>query len=85
MKPINKYIVVKDIEEEVKTESGLLLSSTDKDSFRYCKALVVEPGTEVNSIARGDVVYYDKARSFTIIIKDNPMTIIQERDVVVVL
>ena len=84
MKPINKYIVVKDIEEEVKTESGLLLSSTDKDSFRYCKALVVEQGTEVNSIAKGDVVYYDKARSFTMIIKDEPMTIIQERDVVVV-
>ncbi len=84
MKPINKYIIVDDIKEDVKTDSGLLLSGEDKESFRYCKASVIAPGTEVNSIAKGDVVYYDKARSFTMIISGHPRTIIQERDVVVV-
>ncbi len=84
MKPINKYIVVETIKEDIKTESGILLSAQDKEGFRYNKAKVIAPGTEVNSIAKGDVVYYDKARSFTMIISGEPRTIIQERDVVVV-
>ena len=85
MKPINKYIVVKDIEEEVMTDSGLLLSGKDKEDMRYGKATVLSPGTEVKTIAKGDVVYYDKRSAHTMIIKQDPVTIIQERDVVVVL
>ena len=40
MKPINKYIVVKDIDEEVKTESGMLLSVTDKDFWENMNEVV---------------------------------------------
>jgi co-chaperonin GroES (HSP10) len=85
MKPINKYIVVKDIDEEIMTDSGLLLSGKDRDEMRYSKAKVIAPGTEVATIAKGDVVYYDKRSAHTMIIKEDPVTIIQERDVVVVL
>ena len=35
MKPINKYILVSKIDEEVKTQSGLLLSAEDVEGFRY--------------------------------------------------
>lgn len=35
MKAIGKNVVVAKIEEEVKTESGLLLSAEDASSFRY--------------------------------------------------
>lgn len=84
MKPISKYIVVRDIEEEIKTESGLILSGKDRESMRYAKAKVVAPGTEVKNIAKGDVVYYDKRQAFTMIVGEDPVTIIQERDVVVV-
>jgi co-chaperonin GroES (HSP10) len=41
-KPINKYIVVQKLEEELKTESGLLLSQEDANNFRYAKAEVVK-------------------------------------------
>jgi co-chaperonin GroES (HSP10) len=37
MKPINKYIVVHKLEEELKTESGLLLSQEDASNFREPK------------------------------------------------
>lgn len=84
MKAIGKYIVIKAIDEEVKTESGLILSGKDTEGFRYKKGVVMVPGTDVASIAAGDVVYYDKGHSFTMLINDEQHTIITERDVVVV-
>ena len=85
MKPIGKNIIVKNINEEITTDSGLVLSGTDVDAMRYKKALVIESGTEVNFIKKDDIVYYDKTHGFTMLIEDKPHTIIQERDVVVVL
>lgn len=84
MKAIGKYIVIKVIDEEVKTDSGLILSAQDVDGFRYRRGKVVTPGTDVIGINPGDEVYYDKAQSFTMIIGDEHCTVIQERDVVVV-
>ena len=85
MKPVGKYIVIKTIEEEVKTSSGLLLSASDVDEFRYRKGYVVKEGTDVSVVKPKDLIYYDKNSGFTMLIKDEPYTIIQERDVVVVL
>ena len=85
MKPIGKYIVIKNIDEEVKTQSGLILSGEDANQLRYKKGLVIEPGTDVSVINKDDTIYYDKGHGFTMIINDEQFTIIQERDVVVVL
>lgn len=85
MKPIGKNIIVKTIDEEVKTESGLVLSGEDVKGMRYRKAVVIASGTEVSDIKADDVIYYDKSHGFTMLIEDKPHTIIQERDVVVVL
>ena len=85
MKPIGKYIIIKTIKEELKTESGLLLSSQDAQSFRYKKAEVIKQGTDVKVINSGDIIYYDGATGHEMLIEDNPYTVIQERDVVVVL
>jgi len=85
MKPIGKNIVIKNIDEEVKTGSGLVLSGKDIDSLRYRKGIVVEPGTEVNFIKKDDLIYYDKSHGFTLLVESKPLTVIQERDVVVVL
>lgn len=84
MTPIGKYIAVRNIEEEIKTESGLILSGEDANQFRYKKAKVIKPGTDVSVIMANDVVYYDKAHGFTMLIKDEQYTIIRESDIVVV-
>ena len=84
-KPINKYIVVQKLEEELKTESGLLLSQEDANNFRYAKAKVVKVGSNVDVINDGDLIYYDKSAGHTMLIEDEPYTIIREADVVVVL
>lgn len=83
--PIGKYIILKNVDESIKTESGLLLSGEDTNQLRYKRGLVVEPGTDVSVIEQGDELYYDKAHSFTMLIDDVQYTIISERDVLVVL
>ena len=85
MTPIGKNIVIKTIDEEIKTTSGLLLSAEDASGLRYKKGQVVKPGTEVEVISEGDMIYYDKRSGYTMLINDEPYTIISERDVVVVL
>ena len=85
MKPVGKYIIIETITEEVKTSSGLLLSQSDVEDFRYKKGIVIKPGTDVTVIKKGEQIYYDKNAGHTMLIQDKPYTIISERDVVVVL
>lgn len=85
MKAINKYIIIEKILEEMRTDSGLLLSGQDANEFRYNKGVVVNPGTNVDTVKEGDVIYYDKSSGHTMVIQDKKFTIILERDVVVVL
>ena len=84
MKPIGKYIIVAQVDESITTDSGLVLSGEDVSQFRYKRGVVVEPGTEVNHIIKGDKIYYDKAHSFTMMIDGSQYTILRESDVVVV-
>jgi co-chaperonin GroES (HSP10) len=85
MKAIGKNIVIKHVDEEVKTASGLVLSGEDTNQLRYKRGVVVEPGTDVAAIKAGDEIYYDKNNTYTMIIHDEQYSIIQERDVVLVL
>ena len=85
MKPINKYIVIKEVKEEMETSSGLLLSNEDASKMRYKRGVVIAPGTEVSVISKDDEIYYDKGSGYTMLIDNEPYTIILERDVVIVL
>ena len=85
MKPIGKNIIIKTLEEELITSSGLMLSAEDANQMRYKKGIVIKSGTDVAVIKENDLIYYDKRAGYTLIITDEPMTIIQEKDVVVFL
>ncbi len=85
MAPIRKNLVITTDDDGIKTTSGLLLSAEDASGFRYKKGQVVKPGTEVEVISEGDMIYYDKRSGYTMLINEEPYTIISERDVVVVL
>tara|TARA_R100001440_G_scaffold60480_2_gene80314 strand:+ start:883 stop:1140 length:258 start_codon:yes stop_codon:yes gene_type:complete len=84
MKPIGKYILIQQINEEIKTESGLLLSADDVKDIRYKKGKVIKPGTDVSVIDSGNVIYYDGRAGYTMVINGEQYTVITERDVVVV-
>jgi co-chaperonin GroES (HSP10) len=87
-KPLGKYIVIKTVEEELITASGLRLSKEDAAQMRYKKGLVIKPGTEVDpktGVSEGDSIYYDKRAGFMMLIDNQPYTVIVLADVVVVL
>jgi|TARA_R110002124_G_scaffold171801_1_gene339496 co-chaperonin GroES (HSP10) len=85
MQPIGKYIAVKPIDEEIKTKSGLLLSAQDADDFRYKKGKVIKPGSDVKVIKVDDLIYYDKSAGHSMLVNNESMTIIEERNVVIVI
>lgn len=85
MIPIGKNIIIKPIDEEVETRSGLLLSAEDSNQLRYKKGTVIKSGTDVEVIKDGDNVYYDKRAGHTMLLNNDKYTLIQERDVVVVI
>ena len=86
MKAVGKYIVIDPIKEtETKTKGGLLLAESQREDVRYRRAKVVEPGSDVKVLNKGDEVYYDKAAGFNIEIKKNRYKVIREQDVVIVL
>ncbi len=84
MKPIGKYIIINIINENVKTDSGLILSDDEVTTFRYKKAEVVKVGTDVSVISDGDFIYYDRNSGHSMIINGETYSVITERDVVVV-
>lgn len=85
MKVLNKYLIVKKIAEQKQTKSGLLLTGEDANEMRYHKAIVYKVGDSINGINSDDTVLYDKVQSYDIVLDNERMTIIQERDVVCVL
>ena len=86
MKAIGKYIVIKPIKEvEIKTEGGLILAEKQREDVRYRRANVIEPGSDVSVLKKGDEVYYDKAAGFNIEINKEEYKVIKEFDVVIIL
>jgi len=85
MKAINKYLIVKRSNEETVSSGGLLMSKAEEAEMRYQKGVVVTPGTLVEHIKEGDSVYFDKVHAFNLKLEGETVTIVQERDIVVVL
>jgi len=76
-------LIIKQVEEQHKTESGLLLGD-DQVSIRYKRATVVAAGTDVSTMAAGDLIQFDRSAGHTMILGGEAYTVILERDVVLV-
>ena len=85
IKPINKYMLVSKVVEEMKSQSGLLYTSQESSDMRYQKAEVIAVGNLVDAIKEGDNVLYDKVYGHETIIEGITYTVITEMNVVVVL
>ncbi len=85
MQAIGKHIIIKTIEEEVTTESGLLLSGEETSKLRYRKGEILNAGTDVSQLKTGDVIYYDQSGGHTMLLNNQVVDIILEAHVVVVL
>ena len=86
MKAVGKYIVINPIKEvDVKTKGGLILAEKQREDVRYRRAKVVEPGSDVSVLKKGDQIYYDRSSGFNIEIKKEEYKVIKEFDVVIIL
>jgi len=86
MKAVGKYIVITPQKDKTTTtKGGLILGEGNREDIRYKIADVLEVGSEVNVIKKGDTVCYDKHAGFEVEIKDNIYTVIKEFDIVIVL
>jgi co-chaperonin GroES (HSP10) len=86
MKAVGKYIVISPKKEiSVKTKGGLILDEKNREDIRYREAEVVNVGTDVNVISKGDKIYYDRTAGFNVEIKQKPYKVIKEFDVVIIL
>lgn len=84
MKVIGNHVIIKKIEESITTSSGILLSSEDKKDVRYLRGKVIGSGDLVKGLKPGDVIHYDTRNSFTVIVHDDPLTVINQGSVVLV-
>ena len=86
MKAIGKYIVIHPIKEvDTTTKGGLILAEKQREDVRYRRAKVIEPGSDVEVLKKGDEVYYDKAAGFNIELEKEQYKVIKEFDVVIVI
>ena len=86
MKAVGKYIVIEPVKEiDVQTKGGLILAEKQREDVRYRRAKVVEPGSDVSVLKKGDQIYYDRSSGFNIEIKKEEYKVIKEHDVVVIL
>jgi co-chaperonin GroES (HSP10) len=85
MTPLGKYCIINQIDEQIRSDIGLIMSGADASKMRYKKAEIVKRGTDVTSINDGDTVYYDKNAGYSMMIGDKTYTVIMERDVIVVI
>lgn len=84
MRVINKYVVIDKVNEQVETDFGLILSESDVKGIRYKKGVVISPGHMVDTVSEGDVVMYDGSAGYTVMVSDRQLTVIQERDIILV-
>ena len=86
MKAVGKYIIIKPTKEvDVKTKGGLILAEKQREDIRYRRAKVIEPGSDVAVLKKGDEIYYDKSSGFKIEINKEEYKVIKEFDVVIVI
>ena len=86
MKAVGKYIVIDPIKEvDTTTKGGLILAEKQREDVRYRRAKVIQPGSDVSVLKKGDEIYYDKSSGFKIEIDKEQYKIIKEFDVVIIL
>lgn len=84
MKAVNNYIVITEIKEEVKSESGLLIMDQHTNDIRYLKGEVVSIGENTVGVKEGNTIYYDRHAGHGIEYKGKLYKVIRQPDVVIV-
>ena len=83
MKAVGKYLIIENITEELKSNSGLIMTGEDMGNLRYRKSKVVSAWTEVDCVKDGDIIYHDSRAGHKVKLDDKVYGVILEREVVI--
>ncbi len=84
MNTLNDNIVIKKINEEIKTSSGLVVSDSDMASMRYYRGIIMMDNPDYTKVKKGDIIYYDKVAGQPFIFNGEPCLIIRTSDIKIV-
>ena len=86
IKPLAERVLIKMIESEETTKSGIILSSGSKEKPQVAKVIAVGPGTEKIKmyIKEGDKVIINKYSGTEVKYEDTEYTIVKQEDVLAI-
>lgn len=86
IKPLADRVLIKMIESEETTKSGIILSSGSKEKPQIAKVVAVGPGTEDVKmyIKEGDKVIINKYSGTEVKYEDTEYTIVKQEDVLAI-
>ena len=84
-KAIGSFVVLEKQKEEVKNSMGLIMTEANEMNLRYKLAKVKSVGDDVSDISSGDNVFYDSAAGSDIRINGEKLTVVHDKDIVVIL
>lgn len=90
LKPVADRVVIKTIEAEETTKSGIILSSASQEKPQICEVIAVGPGGLVDGVdvkmfvKKGDKVVVAKYAGTEIKLDDQEYTIIKQSDILAI-
>lgn len=91
LKPLGNRVVLEIIEEENKTESGIVLTSAAKEKNYLGKVIAVGPGKTLNDgttitpeVTVGDTVVYEKFAGSPVTFEGNEYLVVSADDLVAI-
>lgn len=84
VKPLNKNVLIAQVERETATDSGIILQgSTGSSNTASGKVLAVGP--DCKEVKEGDTVYLDWAKSKPVTVDGAQRVMIQEKEIIAVI
>ena len=86
IKPLADRVLIKMIESEETTKSGIILSSGSKEKPQVAKVIELGPGTEIIKmyIKEGDKVIINKYSGTEVKYEDTEYTIVKQDDILAI-
>ena len=90
VKPLGDRVVIKNVEAEETTKSGLVLAGTAKEKPQMAEVIAVGPGGNVDGkeitmqVSKGQKVIYSKYAGTEVKIDGNELIIVRQSDILAV-
>ncbi len=84
IKPLQDRVLIKVVEAETKTASGLYIPDTAQEKTQTGTVVAIGDDKEMISVKVGDKVMYDKYAGTTVSIDDNDHLIVKSSDILAI-